>query len=275
MTSSNPMTREELIEQAALDAFGLLDDYEQSLFTRSFHHAPTGVQEEILQLQAEIASDEALLPEVEPPAELRAKVLRAVARAIEAEAATLGPLASIGRRRAAAERGAARSPLITGGQFWRAAAFALMGTVIVVSYFLAEASRKNHEIATIAINSNTSTVLEQMIGPTVKDFLFDPAQQKIVLHPVAPGAPLRAAILLKEHEGEGFLVFDGLPRSNDRGYTLAILGDDGQTRQVLATFDSNGQTGGAKIENLPMQLLSSGVLQVLKTATSEVLMTSA
>ena len=41
------MTREELLELAALDAFGLLDDYEAALFTRSFHHAPVAVQDEI------------------------------------------------------------------------------------------------------------------------------------------------------------------------------------------------------------------------------------
>ncbi len=57
MTSPEPMTRQELLELAALDALGLLDRYEAALYTRSFHHASAPVQDEIVRLQAEIASD--------------------------------------------------------------------------------------------------------------------------------------------------------------------------------------------------------------------------
>ena len=43
MSVPNPMTREELLELSALDALGLLEEYEAALFTRSFHHAPAAV----------------------------------------------------------------------------------------------------------------------------------------------------------------------------------------------------------------------------------------
>ena len=99
MSAPSPMSRDDLLELAALDAFGLLDDYEAALFTRSFHHAPVGVQDEIRELQAEYAGDEALLPEVGPDATLKARVLRSVATAIEEESIELAPLATIGRRR--------------------------------------------------------------------------------------------------------------------------------------------------------------------------------
>ena len=43
MTTPTPMTHEELLELAALDALGLLDEYESALFTRSYHHAAVAV----------------------------------------------------------------------------------------------------------------------------------------------------------------------------------------------------------------------------------------
>ena len=66
MTSPEPMTRKELLELAALDVLGLLDEYEAAYYTRSFHHAPATVQDEIKRIQAEVASDESLLPGEEP-----------------------------------------------------------------------------------------------------------------------------------------------------------------------------------------------------------------
>ena len=83
MTSVEPMTQRQLLELASLDALGLLDDIESTAYTRSFHHAPATVQDEVLRLQAEIASEHLLLPGEEPDPQLRERVLRAVADAIE------------------------------------------------------------------------------------------------------------------------------------------------------------------------------------------------
>ena len=77
------MTREQLLELAALDALGLLDEYEAALYNRSFHDAPAAVQEEIQRLQALVANDETLRVDEEPDPSLRARVLTAVAKAIE------------------------------------------------------------------------------------------------------------------------------------------------------------------------------------------------
>ena len=55
------MTPQELLELAALDAFGLLDEHESRLYSESFHDAPAVVQDQIVRLQADLAADEALL----------------------------------------------------------------------------------------------------------------------------------------------------------------------------------------------------------------------
>src|SRR5512145_2816558 len=119
MTSPNPMTREELLETAALDAFGLLDEYEASLYTRSFHHAPAAVQDEIINLQAQLVSDETFIPNDLPNPALRQRVLDAVSDAIDLEAPQLEPLATIGRTRPAIAERAGRLSLGASGQFWR------------------------------------------------------------------------------------------------------------------------------------------------------------
>lgn len=96
MTSPDPMTREELLELAPLDAYGLLDEFEAALFNRSFHHAAPSVQAEIRALQAQLAEDPTFLAGDEPRPLLRQKVLVQVADAVEVAVEQLKPLATIG-----------------------------------------------------------------------------------------------------------------------------------------------------------------------------------
>lgn len=94
--SSKPMTRDELLELAPLDALGLLDDFEAALFDRSFHHAPAAVQAEVSALQAEIAAMVGSLGREEPSVVLRSKVLLRIGAEVEDVAEQLKPLAHIG-----------------------------------------------------------------------------------------------------------------------------------------------------------------------------------
>ena len=140
MTSSEPMTQRELLELAALDALGLLDEFEAAYYTRSYHDAPATIQDEIKRIQAELAADPRLLPGDEPDPGLRERVLKAVAQAIEREESRLAPLATIGRRRAGELRREGRFRLQASGQFWRAACFVLAGVAVVFSLFWVQVS---------------------------------------------------------------------------------------------------------------------------------------
>ncbi|MDZ4828565.1 MAG: hypothetical protein SGJ09_00015 [Phycisphaerae bacterium] len=91
------MSRDELLDLAPLDAFGLLDEYEAALFHRSFHHAPASVQVEVRTLQSELVQDPAFLSVDEPRGLLRQKVLLRVQEEIEETAEQLQPLAHIGQ----------------------------------------------------------------------------------------------------------------------------------------------------------------------------------
>ncbi len=272
MTSPEPMTRQELLELAALDALGLLDRYEAALYTRSFHHASAPVQDEIVRLQAEIVSDESLLPMDEPDDALRERVLRKVAEAIEREASQLGPLATIGRRRH-------RGPGETGGhlafgasgQFWRAAAFVMAGAVVVLAYFSAEANRSSNEIARLALMSDTEQ-LAIVLGPMGRGFVVGDSQ-KIALRP-ANGGKLIGAVYVNDATKQAFVFFDGLPRTDGDDYTLCVILEDGSTTN-LQTFRSSGIFSGFRVANLSASLLASITRWEITDLAGAVILTSA
>jgi len=157
------MTREQLIEYAALDAFGLLDEYESALYTRSFHHAAAGVQDEILELQAELVSDEALLADDAPPPELRERVLRTVSDAIEADARRLQPIARIGRPHAGATPTEKRR-MTSAGHFWRASSFVLAASLMVTCYFAVQFFLENERIKNHLIGLEVQDAIVADIG---------------------------------------------------------------------------------------------------------------
>ncbi len=244
-----PMTRTELFELAALDAFGLLDEYESMLYTRSFHHATAAVQDEIVNLQAEIVSDESLLPHVSAPPELREKVLQRVANAIEESVSELAPIATIGRRTGAVSpHTAAPSMLIRGGStpYWRAAVFALAATTLVVAYFWNDANQHNNKIARYALDNITGAQIEQLIGPTYKEFLFDPMVRRIVFTADDADSSAKAVVLLRE-DGQAFVVMAGLPNHEDAVCSITVREGDGPAI-TLDTFNSRGKLVGHKID---------------------------
>ncbi|UCD74436.1 MAG: hypothetical protein JSV91_11670 [Phycisphaerales bacterium] len=259
MTSSKLMTRQELMELAALDAFGLLDEYEAALYTRSFHDAPAGVQDEIIELQAELISDESLLPDSQPSPELRQRVLEAVAKAIEAETAHLNPLASIGRQRNAVGDIIGQIPLGRSGQFWRAAAFVLAGAVVVISFFWSEATRHGQTIAQLALIKATSAELKEMIGPTWEDFVGNPNCRWIELRPLDSRQPGMIAVLVNEETNEAFMLAMGLPE-DAKPYTLSMQ-QGGETTD-LGEIRSDGLVAARRLDGIDPVKLASAVLLV-------------
>lgn len=92
------MNREQLLELAPLDAFGLLDEVEAALFHRAFHEAPVSVQSEVVALQAELAAADHFLAFEDPRPILRRKVLLRLEEVIDESTEGLRPIAQIGTR---------------------------------------------------------------------------------------------------------------------------------------------------------------------------------
>lgn len=274
MSSTNPMTREELIENAALDAFGFLDEYEAALYTRSFYHAPTAFQEEIIRMQADMVSDETPLPNVIPDETLRDRVLDAVAGAIERENAQLEPLASIGRPRHKDDDVVGTIHNGSAARLWRAAAFILSATVIVVSYFGVEANSRNHQIIVGFLYRQNSEEL-QRVGPSVKNFLFDRSAKWRVLTPKTAGSAMKATLVYNDASKDIVLIIDALPFSNTKDYEL-FAKDSSGTRTALGKFDSTGFLSGVTIRlDTLASTLSTMVLEVTDRGGNVILTTAA
>lgn len=248
MTSPNLLNSSQLLELAALDAFGLLDEYEADQFTRSFHHAPATVQREIVRVQAEIAADTQLLPDDAPAPELRQRVLAAVADAVEQRSSTFAPLATIGRSdasRADARRDGWRalSPLL-----WRAATFTLVGVTVVLMYFLVATLQHANMVTQLALVNVTSDQLRREIGPDFTEFLSDPRVTRIVLQPVDETRDeLWAVVMVNDTTGEAFLVCNGLSDA-DGNYSISAIRTDDQSRHELRRFESTGSIYAARMD---------------------------
>ena len=77
------MTTHELLELASLDAMGLLDPEEREAFELAFRAAAPALQAQIRREQLRLSYIDGILPVVEPPPGLRARVMAKVREAIE------------------------------------------------------------------------------------------------------------------------------------------------------------------------------------------------
>ncbi len=273
MTSVEPLTREELLELASLDAFGLLDDFEAKLFTRSFHVAPATVQDEVLRMQAEVAGDLRLLPGEMPDPALRERVLKAVAAAIARGDEKLAPLARIGRRRRHDDNSEDRFGLNRSGLFWRAASFVMAGASLIMAYFLAIGYQSSTELARAAIYADAKK-LEVLLKPPNKTFLLDDSV-KVNLNSVDETVTCEGALYLNERTRQVLIVVDDLPRTEGREYVLQVQRKSGGT-EPLQAFAGLGGFDGIRVDDLAADLFAAEVTwQIAELATGAVLLTSA
>ena len=243
MNSPELLRREELIEQASLDALGLLDAFEAAHYAKSFHAAPASVQEEIRQLQAEIATDASLLSDEEPPAGLRGRVMGAVMDSIEHETRELQPIATIGSRaRRVAATGATATDIAgvvrdermniqhrsmqRSVAVWRAASVALAASLLGSFLWLNVITHEAMSIAQLAQGQATQAQLIEMLGSDYATFSMDKTMRIRSLAALA-GESGAAILYCDPKNGDGYLVGFGLARVGT--YTIRSIADDGTT----------------------------------------------
>jgi len=230
----------QLIELAVLDAHGLLESIESDLFNQSFHDAPASVQDEIIRMQYEFATDESLLPTDMPPTELRQKVIDAVAEAADKEAQRLAPLALIGARASAALGQYGSSSSVT---FWRTAAIILFGISVLFGYLTVDANKKTSRITEIALSNDANDTLKDLAGAEFKNFINNPFCRitRLEREHGDPSGYIRVA--LHERTGEGFVIGIDLAK----GEEIIITGTttDGEVIE-LAKITADGPVAGRK-----------------------------
>jgi hypothetical protein len=252
------MTREELLEYAALDAFGLLDEFDADRYTRSFHDAPVPVQDEIRRLQAELTIDPTLIAvDEEPPFALRERVLAAVAAAIEREEAQLAPLATIGRgRHGEMEFQPQRGRFAGSSMFWRAAAFALAACGIVMAYAWSGAIRQSDDLLKYVKREVNSSQIAHYLGDDFEEFIKHSKGDARVLRPVVDSFPGTATLYVKtadDGQKSAFVLATALP-ANQR-YTLKVKIADAW--ESVHDFVSSGVIDGLHLDQLSVAVLAS------------------
>lgn len=225
----------ELLELASLDSLGLLDGEERRAFERAFAEASPGLQAQLRREQERAADVSDILPDIEPPATLRSRVLSAVGEAI---AAVKGQheddvIASMESRHWAI-RGYV-TPL------WRAAAIGFATATVVllgVGYSMHAEYQRTYQ----AFQDGTlSAEMMQSMGPRAVGLVMNPDAHRVALRASAASASAKAVVYIDPVSKEGVLLCSGIGEKGLKGeYKLIVVDDHGKVMETLAKFEGEG-----------------------------------
>lgn len=244
------MTTKELIEMASLDALGLLDEQERDEFERAFRAAAPEVKEQLRREQSRFADIGRWLPSVEPPRDLKDRVLDAVREAIHAVSTPAPAIAG----RIVPAAGLARwwntAPL------WRAACIGFATASVVLGGFFVYVSQKNEQIAEQALTGGLTAVNIQA-GGQYSRITLSKNYQRVMFDVIATDAAgkqltCQAVLHLDRETRQAVLQCKDLPSTNGQ-YAVMIEGAGGAAPVVLKRFQ-----GGAGDVYVPVSLSSGG-----------------
>jgi len=165
------MPLHELAELAVLDAYGVLPDADLLRFEQAFLATSPEVQAELRRIQADIATDERLLPICEPPTELRAKVLGRIHAAMDLSRASEID-ADIARLRHPAMQAAEQNPnFLSSVWTWRMAALLLLGVVLTLVATNTSNQRHFEQLSLEAMRLQATHEFEVAMGDQYQPFM--------------------------------------------------------------------------------------------------------
>ena len=247
------MTTQQLIEYAALDALGLLEPHEHDDFEQAFRSAPAHVQAHVRREQKRFAmSSEALLPDVEPPAGLRFKVIAAVRDAMR----KASPL-HVNRDAQAAGR-----PFVlqiwSSARAWRVASLALASAAVtlgVIVFTLSSTQQNANDAragdAAIAAEND----LAERYGRDILDILHAAGanRENLAANPefAQRVQTATASLTVDPASRSGVLLCRNLPVVN-AAYRIAILDDNGDVLRTIKSFNASTTEQAIKIDNIEL-----------------------
>lgn len=253
----------ELLEMASLDVLGLLDADEREAFERAFRAAPPEVQSQIRREQLRAAGFDAVLPVVDPPLGLRARVLAALRDA----------MAGSGRAAARADVAGQIVPDVARAynvnRWWRTAAIGAMAAALVFGFSTLQLKSDNELLVDGTKGNLMSDVFRQDFGPRFEQAFFNPNSQFVQFAPAAmPAADVdtttKAMLVIDPETKKGQLFLKNL--SSIRGeYSLVIVDEQGQVARAVLDFRGTGAT----IEKQDIRLDLEGVsgLAIIETTS--------
>jgi hypothetical protein len=218
-----------------LDALGLLDEQERAEFETAFRAASPEVQSQIRREQLRFVDLEHLLPSVDAPAGLRARVMAAVREAISAVStprAQEGAIARIGPALAG-------RAVFNTAPVWRAACIGFATACVVLSLFFVWMAKETKQITAMVNQDQVAEFLQQNAGPrAIETFLGRDLRQYSFIPAAADFGPtLSARLFVDPEKGEAILFCRGLPEVN--GTYRLIVESEGGLKEV-DDFKNNG-----------------------------------
>jgi len=239
------MNTHELLEMASLDAMGLLDPEEREAFERAFRAAPPPVQAQIRREQLRFSSIDEVLPQVDPPLGLRARVIAAVREAMQSMA---------GRRTAEAAAPALRSPYAV-SRFWRVGAIGAIAAAIVLGFFMIQVINANHDLSDTKITERITELRAREFGQRFESMFFNPRTQLVQFAPApdAPDSKGSAAMLMFDPTNKtALLEVHDLPAAGD--YEVLVEDAHGNRTVAVIRFKAeSSRTGREIIHNFELE----------------------
>ncbi|GJM18114.1 MAG: hypothetical protein DHS20C14_03270 [Phycisphaeraceae bacterium] len=231
-------TTYELIEQAVLDALGILDPSERDAFEASLAQASPEIKAQVREEQGRLLDLEALLPDDAPRPELRELVLAAVRAAVSEEATPV-----VGRVGGAAV--AARQPRATFrpakrvSRMWRAAAIAFGAAFVGMTAMTLEVNRMYSEAGSRAL---VDTLYEHLGADALNEMVFDPETQRVVLTSMTDSTSGPKAAVWHNPDWDSARLFVSQLRTEPgERLRLVVLDDAGNIVANVREFESSGE----------------------------------
>lgn len=228
------MNTKELYEMATLDMSGCLDESERREFERAFAMASPEIQAQIRREQLRFADQEEMLPDVQPPASLRARVVQAVREAMatpeEEPVGAIGPSSERNMR------------LLRQAPFWRAACFALATACAVLAFFVVNVNRQSNDIASMLENNEFNQQMMEDLSPHITNVLFAPDMQQMAFVPTAPDADVvipEAKMFVDPDRRLGHIILRNLPEIQGQ-YTVRFLDPEGRIVEDIEFVNTGG-----------------------------------
>lgn len=231
------MNLQELIELAILDALGLLDEREQAAFEAAFRTATPAIQAQVRREQTRLSRIDALLPDVTPPAGLRAAVLEAVRAQVAASPKDSSePLAPV----------MLKSRVVS--PWWRAGTWGMAAAAIVLGFTTLNWQTQYKRLQQILESDKTIKDASTLFGEKyVEQVLLSPDTKRVMFHAVAPESRGEASVWVHPEWKEVKFFARSVSTPEGRNYRLAIIDDQDKVVDVLDTFTSDGRLFGRSI----------------------------
>jgi len=228
------MNLQTLLENAHLEALGLLDEQERAAFDAAFAASPPAIQAHVRDEQSRWASLDFLLPSLEVPSHMRALVLDRIRAEIIAADAAAASIVSGGKSDPYEMQSSKRvTPM------WRAGSIGLLGVVGVLSAAF---------LNVLSINSQMRTGMTDLGAPReilsalddqdrINDVLFDERTSLTVFNKVSVDFIGQASIRTNPDWTTATVNVQNLPElATGESYRLVIIDDSDKVMTELAEF---------------------------------------